>query len=113
MLYQPNVQTVIFVVLFLVVYEVALIFKTLKHAIDLYDFLFFSSLALAPAFVVVFPGVSSRLAQWAGVRFPMVLLFGGLFLLVFLYLYRILIRLREQERRLTRLAQELALSRAS
>jgi hypothetical protein len=109
--YHPTVHTVVFVSLFLVIYLFVIIRTAAKNSIDLYDLLLLSAVAIVPSFFVYFPGMAVRLARLVGVEFPFVLLFGFLFFVVFVYLYRVVIRLTHDNQRLSVLVQELSLLR--
>lgn len=109
--YHPTVQTIVFVSLFLVLYLVILLKNAIRSTIDFYDLLMLSSVAIVPSVFVFFPSLAGYLAHLAGVEFPFVLLFGGLFLIVFVYLYRLVIEINHHHGRITVLIQELSLLR--
>ena len=111
MAYQPTIPTVIFISLFLLVYLVVLLKNTTRNTIDLYDFLILSSIAIVPAIFVFFPRVVVFLARLSGVEFPFVLLFGGLFLIVFTYFYRLIIEINHHRSRIVLLLQEVSILR--
>jgi hypothetical protein len=113
MIYQPTWQTTVFIALFFFLYVVVLLKKTLKDSIDFYDLLLLSSVAIIPTAFVVFPQMMVKLAQIVGVAFPFLLLFGGLFLIVFIYLHRLVVKMNHQEHRIIVLLQELSLLRES
>jgi hypothetical protein len=110
--YHPTLPTLVFVTLFLLGYVVYLVRSTVRHSIDLYDFAMLASVAVVPAVFVFFPGLMVWATRMVGVEFPFLLLFGGLFLIVFLYLHRIVGKLNQHERTITLLTQELSLLRA-
>lgn len=107
--YTPTPQTVIFVSVFIVVYLFILIKKTIKNAIDLYDLLLLSSLAIFPGIFVFAPRFVENLAHLVGVEFPFIILFAGLFVCVFIYLYHLIIKVNKQERLNLILIQEISL----
>lgn len=109
--YQPTFQTVIFISLFLIIYLIALLKNTIRSSIDFYDFLMLSSVAIIPSIFVFFPKFVVNVARLVGVEFPFELLFGSLFLIVFVYLYRLVIKMNHHNNRNNLLIQELSLLR--
>lgn len=109
--YRPTLHTIIFVSAFLVAYLVILIKNVKKNAIDFYDLLMLSTVAIVPSIFVFFPGTVSYLAKLTGVAFPFLLLFGLLFLIVFVYLYSLVIKIKNLDNRSILLIQELSLLR--
>lgn len=107
--YQPTIQTAVFILLFLVIYLVILVKNTIKNSIDLYDFFLLSSVAIVPSIFILFPKFSTLLARLIGVAFPFVLLFSLLFLIIFIYLYRLVIKINNLNNKNILLIQELAL----
>lgn len=107
--YHPNIQTVIFISIFLLVYLFILIRNAIRNVIDLYDLLLLATVAIIPAIFVFSPGFVSTLSQLLGVAFPLTILFGTLFIIVFIYLYRIIIKINSSNKREVALIQELGL----
>jgi hypothetical protein len=68
--------------------------------------------AMIPAVFVFFPKFVSKLADVVGIEFPFLLLFGGLFFIVFIYLYRLVIKVNFIQTRNVTLVQEIGLLRA-
>ena len=110
--YYPSSTVVVVLAVFLVAYITVLIRNTVRNSIDFYDFLLLSSVAIAPSAFVFFPATSYDLARLVGVLYPFVLLFGLLFLVVFIYLYRLVVQLNSLRRANLTLVQDLALLRA-
>jgi len=111
--FQPTVPTLVFTSIFLIVYSAILIRRTARYKIDLYDFLLLLTVAMVPVALVYFPSVWVAVARTIGVAFPFVLLFGLLFLIVYVYLYRLVIKMNQQGGRIVVLAQELSMLRES
>jgi len=109
MSYTPTPQTVVFVLIFIVIYLFLLLKLTINNTIDLYDLLLLSCLALLPGIFVFAPKLVVYLARIVGVEFPFILLFSGLFVCVFIYLYRLIIKVNEQEKLNLLLIQEISL----
>lgn len=109
--YSPTSQTVLFMAVFVTVYLAVLLRNTVRRTVDLYDFLLLSSVALVPAIAVFFPGAASRIAKVVGVEFPLVVIFGTLFLIAFVYLYRLVVQGNSHQHTITALVQETGLMR--
>ncbi len=110
--YQPtSLQTIIFLSLFLIGYLFVLLKNAHKYKIDLYDLLLLLTVAVIPSIFAFFPKFSQQLAQLFGVLFPFVVLFGALFFIVFVYLYRLVIKINSQNQNIIMLTQELSLLR--
>ena len=109
--YHPSIHTIIFISLFLIVYIILLLKNTIKSDIDFYDLLLLSSVAILPSIFVFFPRFVVWLAKLVGVEFPFLLLFGSLFLFVFTYLYRLVIKINQLHHQNILLIQELSLLR--
>lgn len=111
--YHPDPITVLLASVFMICYVAHLFRKTISEKVDLYDFILLSTVALAPSALLYFPHLSMRLSKAAGVAFPFVLMFGFLFLIVFVFLHRFVAMGKSNERRITTLVQELAILKAS
>lgn len=109
--YRPTTNTVIFMSLFLAGYLAILLRNTLRRSLDIYDFFMLSSLALVPGTAVFAPSLTSRLTHMVGVEFPLVIIFGALQFIAFLYLYRLVVKTNAQARVITSLTQEAGLLR--
>ena len=109
--FHPTPSTVVFVTVFLVVYTAYLVRNTLRNNIDLYDFAMLASVAVIPAMFVYFPDLVVRITRFVGVEFPFLLLFGALSLIVFLYLYRLVIKTNEEWQTIILLTQEIGILR--
>ena len=105
----PNTATVLVISAFAVVYMLILLRKTLQGKFDLYDFLMLSMVAIIPAGFALFPRLTYWLTQLSGVGFPFVLMFGVLFLVVFVFLHNMTARLHKLERQNGVLIQEQSL----
>jgi hypothetical protein len=110
-LLTPKLQTVLFVMAFVLVYLSVLFWKTVKGSMDLYDFFMLSTVAILPAALVLFPIFTNAISQWIGVAFPFVVMFGGLFSVIFVFLHRTTEKVHHLEKRTRLLVQENALLR--
>ena len=109
MIYQPTHQTIIFITLFLVLYLFFIIRKTVKNDIDLYDLLLLSTVAIIPAIFVFFPKIVASLVLLIGIGFGLSMLFGLLFLIIFIYLYRLVLKSNRNHKMIVLLIQEISL----
>lgn len=105
----PNTVTVVVISAFAFVYMLILLRKTLVGKFDLYDFLMLSMVAIIPAGFALFPRLAYFLTQLSGVAFPFVVMFGVLFLVVFVFMHNMTARLHKLERQNWTLIQEHSL----
>jgi hypothetical protein len=106
-----NTNTLIAVGLFALAYLAFVARKTARQQLDLYDFVMLSTVAVVPAVFVFWPGLAYWLAEIAGVAFPFVIMFGALFLILFLFVYRMTAKMHRLERDNLLLIQEISLLR--
>ncbi|MBF0290347.1 MAG: DUF2304 domain-containing protein, partial [SAR324 cluster bacterium] len=109
--FQPTLQTVIFLSLFIFFYLIFLLRNAIKYTIDLYDFLLLSTVAIIPLFYILTPELVVYFARLIGVSFSFLLLFGSLFVVTFVYLYRLNLKLNAQQKKIVLLTQEAGLLR--
>jgi len=98
------------VVFFVMAYLYILIKKTVLRKVEVIDFLLLSSVAIFPAIFVLFQDFTLLVANSIGIRSPFILMFAGLFLVLFWLVHRLCERLMSAELRCRTLVQELALS---
>ena len=106
-----NTNTYIVIALFALAYLAFIARKTARQQLDLYDFVMLSTVAVVPAIFVFWPGLAYWLAEIAGVAFPFVIMFGALFLILFLFVYRMTAKMHRLERDNLLLIQEISLLR--
>ncbi|MDZ4785591.1 MAG: DUF2304 domain-containing protein [bacterium] len=106
--HSPSTITIFFLIIFLVIYIGWLLRNTIKNKIDLYDLLLLSTVAIVPTGFVLFSDIAYKISDLLGVTFPFVLLFGLLFLLVFVSLYRLVKRVNMLSRNNVTLIQEIS-----
>ena len=106
-----NTNTLNPVGLFALAYLAFVARKTARQQLDLYDFVMLSTVAVVPAVFVFWPGLAYWLAEIAGVAFPFVIMFGALFLILFLFVYRMTAKMHRLERDNLLLIQEISLLR--
>lgn len=106
--YIPNTQTLILVELFALTYMLWLLRKAARHQLDLYDFFMLSTVAVLPALLVV-PSIAEWVGFVSGVAFPFVVMFGLLFVAIFVIIHRLTIKIHRLEDQNRLLIQELGL----
>jgi hypothetical protein len=106
-----NTNTLIVIGLFALAYLAFVARKTARQQLDLYDFVMLSTVAVVPGIFVFWPGLAYWLAEIAGVAFPFVIMFGALFLILFLFVYRMTAKVHRLERDNVLLIQEVSLLR--
>jgi hypothetical protein len=102
----PSAVTVAIISAFAFIYMLVLLRKTLQGKFDLYDFLVLSMVAILPAGFALFPRLAYLISHLTGVVFPFVVMFGALFLVVFVFMHNITERLHKLERQNWALIQE-------
>ena len=105
----PSAVTVAIISGFAFIYMLVLLRKTLQGKFDLYDFLVLSMVAILPAGFALFPRLAYLISHLTGVVFPFVVMFGALFLVVFVFMHNITERLHKLERQNWSLIQEQSL----
>ena len=105
----PSAVTVGIISGFAFIYMLVLLRKTLQGKFDLYDFLVLSMVAILPAGFALFPRLAYLISHLTGVVFPFVVMFGALFLVVFVFMHNITERLHKLERQNWALIQEQSL----
>lgn len=105
----PSAETVSVISAFALIYMLVLLRKTLQGKFDLYDLLMLSMVAIIPAGFALFPKPAYLITHLTGVVFPFVVMFGALFLVVFVFMHNITQRLHRLERQNWALIQEHSL----
>ncbi len=109
--FSPTIATMLTIGSFAVIYLLFLARKTIHNTLDLYDFILLSMVAVVPAVFVFFPGLAQWLGDLAGVAFPFVVMFGGLFVIIFILLHRLTVNIYQLQKRSRHLVQEISLLR--
>lgn len=107
----PNVETLWVIGLFALAYMAGVFRKVSRHRLDLYDFMMLSTVALVPVAFAYFPGLAAWMAKITGVEFPFVVMFGLLFVAVFIFNHNLIGRVHKLERENRTLIQETSLLR--
>lgn len=90
-------------------YFVYLVRLVRRRQFNLLDFFFHSLICVVPPlYISFFEPISAALA-FLGIQTPFLVLFGSFLVILFLYISRIVMLLHAQEKRQTRLIEELAL----
>lgn len=106
-----NTNTYLLIALFAVAYLAFIASKTARQQLDLYDFVMLSMVAVVPAAFAFWPNITYWIANFAGVAFPFVIMFGALFLILFLFVHRLTVKVHKLERDNHLLIQEISLLR--
>jgi len=106
-----NTNTYFLIALFALAYLIFIARKTSRQQLDLYDFVMLSMVAVVPATFTFWPKIAYWLADLAGVAFPFVIMFGALFLILFLFIYRLTVNMHKLEKDNLLLLQEVSLLR--
>ena len=106
-----NIQTYVVVGFVAVVYMIFIAIKTARQQLDLYDLVMLSMVALVPAVFTFWPSFAYWVADLAGVAFPFVVMFGMLFIILFLFVHRLTIKIHKLEMDNHLLIQEIGLLR--
>ena len=107
--FQPNPQTVAAIGVFCVIYLAILLRRTIRGRLDLYDFLSLSAVAVVPSAFVFFPRFADAVGTLVGVEFSFEVMFGALFVVLFMSIHNLTIHVHELEVRNRELIQEMAL----
>lgn len=106
-----NSHTLFFIAFFALAYLFFIARKTARQQLDLYDFVMLSMVAVVPAIFTFWPNIAYWLASLAGVAFPFVIMFGALFLILFLFVFRLTVHMHKLENDNLLLLQEISLLR--
>jgi len=104
-------NTYLLIAIFTVLYMAFIVRKTARRQLDLYDLFMLSAVAIIPGAFVAFPGLAFWLAGLVGVEFPFVLMFGMLFVVLFVFIHRLTVKIHRLESDNRMLVQELGLLR--
>lgn len=107
--YEPKIMTQIFIVIFFLSFFVFLVRKVIKGSIDLFDLFFLGLLGVIPVVFVIFPQLTSYFTALIGVKYPFLILFGGLHFVMFIYITYLSSRINKLRRNGVKIAQKLAL----
>lgn len=110
-MHTVNTNTYLLIALFAVAYLAFIAIKTARQQLDLYDFVMLSMVAVVPSAFAFWPNIANWIADFAGVAFPFVIMFGALFLIIFLFVHRLTIKVHKLERDNHLLIQEVSLLR--
>ncbi|MBI2515853.1 MAG: DUF2304 domain-containing protein [Opitutae bacterium] len=110
---MTTLQTKIVLILFFLVYLSYLTRSAARNHIDIYDYFALSCVALLPLGFGLLPVPITVISHWMGVTFPFVVLFGALFVVIFVYLHRLLNQLNRQTQFNKQLVQEISLLKAA
>lgn len=104
-----NIKTLVLILVFAFGYVAFILKKMADSKLDLYDFVMLSAVALIPAVFVIFPHITNLLSLVVGVEFPFVVMFGMIFFFIFIFVYRITVKLHGLESEVRKLVQEVGI----
>lgn len=104
-----STQLLAFILVFGVAYTYHVVQKLRCREVDLYDFVLLLSVAAIPLLFAGWPNFTAFVGEIFGVALPLTVMFGLLFVSVFIILHRSLSRIHRLETRVVALAQEIAL----
>jgi hypothetical protein len=105
----PTIQTIVTIAIFAIIFLSFLIHETARNQLDIYDLIMLSTVAIVPVIFVVFPGISFWFANIIGVEYPFVVMFGLLFVFIFVFVHRLIVKLHSIETDNRRIIQEISL----
>jgi hypothetical protein len=105
----PSIQLFTIILVFGVAYTYHVVQKLRRREVDLYDFVLLLSVAAIPMLFAGWPNFTDFVGEVFGVALPLTVMFGLLFVSVFVILHRSLSRIHRLETRVIALAQEIAL----
>ena len=108
-MYAISIQTLIVVVAFAICYMLFMIHKTAHHQLDIYDLVMLSTVAIIPCVFVLFPRVTNWIANIIGVTFPFVVMFGLLFVILFIFVHKLTVKSHRLESENRLIIQEISL----
>lgn len=83
-------NTYFFTTIFSIIYFLYLLKKTSENKFDFYDLIMLSMVGVIPSFFIFFQHTSILFADLLGVAFPFVVMFGLLFIALFLIIIRVM-----------------------
>lgn len=104
-------NTLILLGLFSIAYLSFILMKMAMQQLDLYDVIFLSMVAVLPALFAYWPSIGYMLSEVAGVSAPYIIMFGGLFFVIFLSVHRVTVKLHKLEKENFQILQEVSILR--
>ncbi len=95
-----------------VVYMVFLTRSLVNQRIELYDALHLTSIVIIVSIFTLMQQIGEKISETINVKFPFVIMFSLIFIEVYFFLHRIVIRMHKQELAVRKLTQEIALLKA-
>ena len=95
-----------------VIYMVFLTRSLVNQRIELYDALHLTSIIIIVSIFTLMKQIGEKISETINVKFPFVIMFSLIFIEVYFFLHRIVIRMHKQELAVRKLTQEIALLKA-
>lgn len=92
-----------------VVYMFFLSRSLINQRIELYDALHLTSIIAIVSIFILLPQIGMHISEILNVKFPFVIMFSLIFIEVYFFLHRIVLRLHKSETSIRNLTQEIAL----
>lgn len=105
----PSIHLFTIILIFGVAYTYHVVQKLRCREVDLYDFVLLLSVAAIPLLFAGWPNFTAFVGDVFGVALPLTVMFGLLFVSVFIILHRSLSRIHRLEMQVIALTQEVAL----
>lgn len=83
-----------------------------NQRIELYDALHLTSIVIIVSIFTLMQQIGEKISETINVKFPFVIMFSLIFIEVYFFLHRIVIRMHKQELAVRKLTQEIALLKA-
>ena len=107
--YNININTMIFVTIFIFCYLTYVLLKIRNNKIDIIDAIFLSTIVIFPALFTYFPFIFQIISNVIGVKFPFIILFGLFIFLIFIQIHRIAEKLNQLKMQNIKLIQEFSI----
>jgi hypothetical protein len=95
-----------------VIYMVFLTRSLVNQRIELYDALHLTSIVIIVSIFTLMQQIGDKISETINVKYPFVIMFSLIFIEVYFFLHRIVIRMHKQELAVRKLTQEIALLKA-
>jgi len=95
-----------------VIYMVFLTRSLVNQRIELYDALHLTSIVIIVSIFTLMQQIGEKISETINVKYPFVIMFSLIFIEVYFFLHRIVIRMHKQELAVRKLTQEIALLKA-
>ena len=106
---EISTSMIIVISIFSFLYLIYLFRKSARYQINLFETLLLSNVAFIPLLFVYFPEISLKISDTIGLSLPFVLCFGILFVVLFIMIIRLSLKIYDLENSYRALIQEAAI----